>query len=533
MTSAAPFSRPLSEQVFSRTAGAPVTRGNGVRLLKDAVENYPAWLTAIRLARRSVHFETYSFHADAVGRHFAEAFRQKVHEGVAVRVIYDWFGSLGKAEAGFWRGLRESGVEVRCFNPPRLDQPLGWIARDHRKCLVVDGEVAFVTGLCVGEMWEGDPKRGLAPWRDTGVELRGPAVQEVAAAFADTWAATGVPLPPEDAARVFPDEGGVDVRVVASTPGTAGLYRLDSLVASLATKTLWLTDAYFAGTSSYIQSMRAASRDGVDVRLLVPGAGSDVPLMRSVSRAGYRVLLEAGIRVFEWNGPMLHAKTAVADARWARVGSTNLNLSSWMGNRELDVVVEDEAFGGLMEQMFREDLRGSTEIVLQGRSRVRPAEDVGPHPRRLRGAKGSATRAAASALRIGNALGSVLAARRVHVPAERRLMSEGGLILVACAVVAFVWPRLLAWPLAAIGLWLGLALLLRASRAVGSRSGAAASISASLAAQGLEKRRHEHVVGIPDYASAGDHHEQSSEGRVEVGAAGDGARAGDRSPAVP
>src|SRR6185503_4548011 len=328
-------------------------------------------------------------------------------------------------------------------------------------------------------------------------------------------------------------EGGVDVRVVASTPGTAGLYRLDSLVASLATKTLWLTDAYFAGTSSYIQSMRAASRDGVDVRLLVPGPGSDVPLMRSVSRAGYRVLLQAGIRVFEWNGPMLHAKTAVADARWARVGSTNLNLSSWMGNRELDVVVEDEAFGGLMEQMFREDLRGSTEIVLQGRSRVRPAEDVGPHPRRLGGAQGSATRAAASALRIGNALGSVLAARRVHVPAERLLMSEGGLILVACAVVALVWPRLLAWPLAAIGLWLGLALLLRASRAVGSRSGAAASSSASLAAGGREKRRHEHVVRIPDYASAGDHHEQSSEGRVEVGAAGDGARAGDRSPAVP
>jgi cardiolipin synthase len=472
-----------------------------VRLLKDAAENYPAWLTAIRLSRRSVHFESYAFHDDAVGRRFCEALRQKVREGVAVRVIYDWFGSLGKAGRGFWRGLRESGVEVRCFNPPRLDQPLGWIARDHRKCLVVDGEVAFVTGLCVGSMWEGDPERGIAGWRDTGVELRGPAVQEVAGAFAETWAASGgQPLPREDAAQVSPVAGGVNVRVVASTPGTAGLYRLDSLVASLAKSTLWLTDAYFAGTSSYVQSMRAAAQDGVDVRLLVPGPGSDVPLMRAVSRAGYRVLLEAGIRVFEWNGPMLHAKTAVADARWARVGSTNLNLSSWMGNRELDVVVEDEAFGGQMEEMFREDLANATEIVLQGRSRVRPTQQH--HPRRLRGAGGSATRAAAGALRIGNALGSVLAARRVHVPAERRLMSEGGLILVACAVVALLWPRLLAWPLAAIGLWLGLALLLRASRPLGSRSGAAASTSASLARVPLDPnsgpdartRRYEHVV---------------------------------------
>lgn len=460
--------RTLSDQVFSRTAGARLTRGNSVRLLKDAAENYPAWLTAIRSARRSVHFESYVVHDDAVGQRFSEALGQKAREGVPVRVVYDWFGSLGRANGRFWRLLRESGVEVRCFNPPRLDQPLGWIARDHRKCVVVDGEVAFVTGLCVGRKWEGEPERGLAGWRDTGVEVRGPAVKEVAEAFAETWAATGEPLPTEDVrlAETLPVDGGVDVRVVASTPGTAGLYRLDTLVASLARRTLWLTDAYFAGTSSYVQSLRAAAQDGVDVRLLVPGPGSDVPLMQAVSRAGYRVLLEAGIRVFEWNGPMLHAKTAVADARWARVGSTNLNVTSWMGNRELDVVVEDDAFGACMEEMFREDLKNATEIVFQGRSRVRPAQDVGP--RRLRGAGGSATRAAAGALRIGNALGSVLAARRVHVPAERRLMSQGGLLLAAFSAIGFLWPRLLAWPLAAFSLWLGLALLAGAFRRPGS-----------------------------------------------------------------
>ncbi len=380
-----------------------------------------------------------------------------------MRLVYDWFGSLGNASAGFWRQLREGGVDVRCYNPPRLDQPLGWIGRDHRKCLVVDGQVAFVTGLCVGRMWEGAPARGLAGWRDTGVEVRGPAVAEVAHAFADTWEATGAPLAPDEVAPPeLPAEGDLDLRVVATTPGTAGLYRLDPLVASLARQTLWLTDAYFAGTSSYVQSLRAAAQDGVNVRLLVPGAGSDVPMMQAVSRAGYRALLEAGVRVYEWNGPMLHAKTAVADARWARVGSTNLNLASWMGNRELDVVVENEVFGRRMEEMFQDDIGNATEIVLRRASRVRPAGDV--RVPRVRGAGGSATRAVAGALRVGNAVGSVLTARRVHGPAERWLMGEGGLLLTVLAALGFVWPRLLAWPLAAFSLWLGLALLVRAVR---------------------------------------------------------------------
>ena len=445
--------RRLGDQLFSRTAGAPLVRGNAVRLLRDAAENYPAWLAAIREARRSVHFENYILHDDDVGQRFASAFVEKAREGVPVRVVYDWFGTLGKASAGYWRRLREGGVEVRCYNPPRMDQPLGWIGRDHRKCLVVDGQVAFVTGLCVGQMWVGAPERGVPGWRDTGVEIRGPAVAEVAHAFADTWVTSGAPLPPDEiAAGGLGAEGELDLRIVASTPGTAGLYRLDPIVASLARRTLWLTDAYFAGTSSYVQSLRAAAQDGVDVRLLVPGASSDIPMMQAVSRAGYRALLEGGVRVFEWNGPMLHAKTAVADARWARVGSTNLNLASWLGNRELDVVVEDASFGRLMEEMFQQDLVNATEIVLQRWARVRPALDA--RVSRVRGAGGSATRTAAGALRIGNALGS----------AERWLMAEGGLLLAVVASVGFVWPRLLAWPLAVFGLWLGLALLVRAAR---------------------------------------------------------------------
>src|SRR4029079_17812210 len=132
--------------------------------------------------------------------------------------------------------------------------------------------------------------------------------------------------------------GDIRLRVVASLPGTAGLFRMDQLVAALARKRLWLTDAYYAGTTTYVQALRAAAADGVDVRLLLPN-GTDIPLLKPLSRAGYRPLLEAGVRVFEWSATMLHAKTAVADGHWARVGSSNLNLASWLSNCELDAVI--------------------------------------------------------------------------------------------------------------------------------------------------------------------------------------------------
>ena len=324
-----------------------------MRLLRDARQNYPAWLEAIGSARRTIHFESYIIHEDETGREFAHLLMARARAGVRVRIIYDWLGAVGKTSKGFWRDLRESGVEVRCFNPPRLSNPFAWLSRDHRKMLAVDGRVGFVTGLCVGRSWVGDPARGIEPWRDTGIALRGPAVADLERAFSRMWELTGVPLPSAElsAGDATSPEGDVSVRVIASMPGTAELYRLDQLIAAAGRRTLWLTDAYFVGTTAYVQALRAAARDGVDVRLLVPGA-SDIWVLRGLSRAGYRPLLEGGVRVYEWNGSMLHAKTAVADGRWARVGSTNLNLQSWMGNWELDVAVEDEGFAGQMQEMY-------------------------------------------------------------------------------------------------------------------------------------------------------------------------------------
>src|SRR3990172_1588393 len=159
---------------------------------------------------------------------------------------------------------------------------------------------------------------GSEEWRDTGVEVRGPAVADVERAFGSTWfAAGGVPIPAEEVASrgAVPAAGEAAVRVVATEPNAAGRFRLDLLVSGLARRSLFLADAYFFATTPYVEALRAAARDGVDVRLLVPCV-SDLWLLSAVSRAGYRPLLEMGVRVFEWNGPMMHAKNAVADGRW-------------------------------------------------------------------------------------------------------------------------------------------------------------------------------------------------------------------------
>jgi cardiolipin synthase len=457
---ALPQLRDLADRMFSRAAGAPLVSGNQVRLLEDGRENYPAWLAAIRAATDYVHFENYFIQDDEIGREFGDAFAAKAREGVRVRIVYDWLGGFGKASRGFWSTLGAAGVEVRAYNPPQFSSPFGWISRDHRKTLVVDGNVGFVAGLCVGQMWIGDPARNIAPWRDTGIEIRGPAVAEIARAFARTWALAGPPLPEIESTRATPAADGVSLRIVSSEPAATSMLRLDQLVAAIARSRLWLTDAYYSGISSYVQALRAAAKDGVDVRLLVPNA-TDVPLLKPLSRAGYRALLEAGIRVFEWNGTMLHAKTAVADGRWARVGSTNLNIASWLGNYELDAVIEDTAFAVKMEEAYLRDLANSTEVVLDDRRKLRaPGQRRRPRGAMRRGS-GSTSAVAAGAMRLRNVVGAVLTNSRVLGPVQARLTTVVGLALCAFSVLVAIFPRALAIPVATAGLWVGFALLWR------------------------------------------------------------------------
>jgi cardiolipin synthase A/B len=452
--------RILAEQAFSRAAGAPLVGGNSIRVLKDADENFPAWLDAIRRAERKIFFEHYIVANDDIGREFVAALAERARTGVRVYAIHDWFGDLGVATSKLWRPLVQAGGVVRTFNRPRLDSPFGWLTRDHRKLIAVDGEVAFVSGLCVSRKWVGDPARGIEAWRDTGIELRGPAVADVEEAFSQVWTVTGEPL---DRAELtlpadIPMAGDVTLRVLATIPSMAGLYRLDQLIAAMATRTLWLTDPYFLGVAPYVQALRAAALDGVDVRLLVPGT-SDVPWVSRASRAGYRSLLEAGIRVFEWNGPMLHAKTAVADARWARVGSSNLNLASWIGNYELDVAIEDSGIAQRMARMYEDDLQHATEIVLDAQRRLRVAHKRMRRPRR---GMGSAARAAAGALRLGHTVGAAITNRRVLGRTEAGTMAAVGAALLGIVAVGIVWPLVIAAPVVLIAAWIGIALVVRA-----------------------------------------------------------------------
>jgi len=464
---AAPDANPASrliERALSRAGGTPLSEGNAVDLLIDARSNFDAWLAAIAAARSCILLENYIVADDAVGREFLAALRERAMAGVRVHVIADWLGCLGNSRLAFWKPLLDAGGQLRLYNPPRLDSPLGWLSRDHRKLLVVDGTCGFVSGICVASKWLGDPAHDVEPWRDTGVSLRGPACADIVAAFAGNWGELGTALdavPSPTASRA----GDVALRVIATQPRSAGIFRTDQLIAAMARKTLWLTDAYFIGLAPYVQALCAAAGDGVDVRLLVPGT-SNLKLVARLSHAGYRPLLEAGVRVFEWNGSMLHAKTAVADGLWARVGSSNMNVSSWFANCEIDVAVEDESFAHRMALQYEADLARATEIVLSPGRRVTQAT-VRTRPRRRAGG-GSSSRAAAGTLRLFNTVGAALGNRRVLRRAEAGVLLGAGLVLAALAALAALWPRIVAWPLALILIWLSVGLLARFRRLHGS-----------------------------------------------------------------
>jgi cardiolipin synthase len=455
----------LAGSGFARVADAAQSYGNAIELLRDGPDNFSRWLDAIAKAERCIHLENYIFGDDRIGTAFADALVEAAARGVTCRVLYDWMGCRLRTRPAFWERLRRGGVELRCYNPPRFGNPISWVSRDHRKVLCIDGRIAFTGGLCIGDDWMGFPDRGIPPWRDTGIAVRGPAAADIDAAFADSWKAMGPAIPAEEMAgmKAQPEAGNLKAWVIAGRPDEMGLYRLEQLVAEIAEKTLWLTDAYFVGTTNYVRALSGAARGGVDVRLLVPGS-NDWPVVRALSRAGYRALLEAGVRVFEWNGPMLHAKTAVADSCWARIGSSNSNLASWTSNRELDVTIQDEDFAANMMAMYEEDLANATEIVMRWGKLRQPKR--GQNGATLRSGKYHAERSRllAGTAGAGATVGAALTRHRPLGSAESGVLAAAGGLTVLLAIIGLLAPRFIAYPLALAGLPTGLALLARAWR---------------------------------------------------------------------
>ncbi|HYF40421.1 MAG TPA: phospholipase D-like domain-containing protein, partial [Gemmatimonadales bacterium] len=349
----------------------------------------------------------------------------------------------------YWRYLRAAGVEVRAFHPPQLVDVVSNVSRNHRKLVVADGARAILGGLCIGCEWTGENHKNRQPWRDTAIQILGPAAAVLDQTFVKVWNRTGPPVPADQVAGAVAPMGNAEVRVISGEPGRERAYRVIELIAVGSVDRLWITDAYLVAPPRLFQALRDSARDGVDVRLLVPGS-SDVPLIRNLSRIGYRELLRSGVRIYEWDGPMLHAKTIMCDHRWVRIGSSNLNPSSLLGNFELDVLVEDSDLAQAMEDQFRLDIARSREVAsrpLRGPRRISqalPAALTHQHPD---------TPAVYKRSRRENRRRAVLVFRAVASHARRSVFLPISCIFVSLGLLFVAIPRISAYVLAALCAW--------------------------------------------------------------------------------
>ena len=457
-------------RAVTRAAGSKPVEGNRIQLQFDGPSTFDAWLEAIAGAREFVHFENYVLRDDTVGRRFREALIARAMDGVQVRVLHDWVGCWATPRR-YWRPFRDAGVEVRAFNRPSIRDPFGVLQRDHRKLVVVDGEVAFLGGFCVGDEWAGT--RDAPPWRDTGVEIRGPAAAMAAQGFETIWAEVGSPVPEglHRAPESIPEAGNSPVWLIEGVPWRTRVYRVTQVLAAHARERIWITDPYFVAPRPVREGLAAAARDGVDVRILVP-AHNNWPWVGSLSRGGYRPLLEAGVRIFEWEGPMIHAKTAVVDSRWCRVGSSNLNAASLLGNWELDAGILDRELAVQVEALFAADLASAVEIILPSAVRGYEAgrgmtelEEAPEFARRVRGwgrsAPGAQTLTLADLVRASSGLGDAIAGHRVVGREDRALLAALSVALLVAALLSALFPRWVAWTAAVIMAWLGGVLAVR------------------------------------------------------------------------
>jgi cardiolipin synthase len=445
------------EGILGRVSDAPLRDGNRIALLKNGPDTYDDWLAAIAQAQRWIHLDNYIIANDEIGNRFADALSAKAKEGVRVRVLHDWFGCMDVPRS-FWRGMREAGVQVKAVNPPASGQPLGVIRRDHRKLLAVDGEYASTGGVCIADGWMVRSKETGLPYRDTAVSVRGPVVADINRAFTSLWGEMVEKLPEEE--RPEPNDiqeaGETAARLVIQEPRRMRTLRMLELLTAGVQERLWVTDPYFLSLPILTQSLMATARDGVDVRVLTP-ATNDIAWIGRASRAGYRQFLEAGVRIFEYGGPMIHAKTLVADGWLSKVGSTNLNFSSLAANWEIDLVVEDNDFAGQMEELFKDDISKSREVRLEGsgqRQRVRPDRRVDTTDSGARaGVVGSGTGSGATLSRVGTTVFQKGAAPlQTH---EHAIAAAASGALLGASLLGARFPRLIAWPLVTVGAFLG------------------------------------------------------------------------------
>lgn len=338
--------------------GPSLVGGNSVSILENGVEIFPAMLSAILAAEKSVHLEAYIFWSDSVGRQFRDALAATAARGVEVRVLLDGVGSPKRLEKGDVTILRNAGCQVELFRPVRP-----WMLdvinrRTHRRILVVDGKIAFTGGVGFADVWAGDAD-SPEHWRDTQVRIEGPVVAQMQSAFQDNWSeVTGELLVGEKYFPALPDRGNVRAAAVASSPvpSSSAVQLLYSVAISAAEQTIEIANSYFVPNDESVELLAAAARRGVDVRILVPGEINDLPVTKAGGRSKFGELLRAGVKIYEYEPTMMHAKTMVVDGVFATVGSTNFDNRSFRYNDELDLAVYDEGIARRLSQMFAADV---------------------------------------------------------------------------------------------------------------------------------------------------------------------------------
>ena len=367
--------------VIESVSGSPLTSGNKVTLLIDGPATYAAMFKAMENARDHINLETFIIEDDETGRRFSDLLLKKQAEGVQVNLIYDGRGGF-RTPAPFFQRLRDAGIQVLAFNPVNpLKARKSWSVAhpDHRKILIVDGKVIFTGGINISEVYSSSlsgrsrrsvgiqDKKAPIPWRDTDVQIEGPAVAEFQKLFLETWQTQKGPKLSER--NYFPDlkaEGNALVRAVGSSPGESNRLTFVLYVTAItfAERSLHLTNAYFVPDEETVEALRDAARRGVDVKLVLPG-NTDTSLTLNAGRYHYSELLKSGVKIYERRDVLLHAKTAVIDNAWSTVGSTNMDFWSFSSNDEVNAVILNKEFAAEMEKMFAGDLAKSHEIRLE------------------------------------------------------------------------------------------------------------------------------------------------------------------------
>ncbi len=351
---------PGFERLIALIDTGPIHTTESVEIYTNGDVAFGAMLDAIRGARSEVLLETYILRDDALGNEVVDRLGKAAARGVTVRVLADAFGSWATSRR-FWRRLRAAGIDARLFHP-FWTHAWDHLVRDHRKILVVDRSIAFVGGMNVGNEYGSSRHAKPGLWRDTHACIEGSTAWELAVVFREGWIrAGGTPFSiPSLATRVG---CGQRTLVLDSRPGR-GYAETASVLAAIvgaSRQRLWITNSYFAPRRNAIAVLGRAARRSVDVRLLLPGV-SDVPIVRHAGHGYFAELLASGVRIFEYQPAILHAKTLVADDFVTVVGSSNLDFRSFHFNAECNVLIFDDETGQRMSRVFETDLGQSVEI---------------------------------------------------------------------------------------------------------------------------------------------------------------------------